>query len=78
MNGTSLQELMELGGWKSYEMVSRVRALGAGAPVTSNGRQCCGSRGFLCASIRPQTSSSDRAYFGTKLTMTSASNLRRR
>ena len=23
MNGTSLQELMELGGWKSYEMVLR-------------------------------------------------------
>ena len=22
-NGTSLQELMELGGWKSYEMVLR-------------------------------------------------------
>jgi len=23
MNGTNLQELMELGGWKSYEMVLR-------------------------------------------------------
>jgi integrase len=23
MNGTTLQELMELGGWKSYEMVLR-------------------------------------------------------
>lgn len=23
MSGTSLQELMELGGWKSYEMVLR-------------------------------------------------------
>lgn len=23
MNGASLQELMELGGWKSYEMVLR-------------------------------------------------------
>ena len=23
MNGTSLQELMELGGWKSFEMVLR-------------------------------------------------------
>ncbi len=23
MNGTSLQELMELGGWESYEMVLR-------------------------------------------------------
>ena len=23
MNGTSLQELMELGGWKSYEMALR-------------------------------------------------------
>lgn len=23
MHGTSLQELMELGGWKSYEMVLR-------------------------------------------------------
>ena len=23
MNGTSLQELMDLGGWKSYEMVLR-------------------------------------------------------
>jgi|GEM_PF-1555204 len=23
MNGTSLQQLMELGGWKSYEMVLR-------------------------------------------------------
>jgi len=27
MNGTSLQELMELGGWKSYEMVLRYARL---------------------------------------------------
>jgi integrase len=31
MNGTSLQELMELGGWKSYEMVLRYAHL---APST--------------------------------------------
>ena len=29
MNGTSLQELMELGGWKSYEMVLRYAHLAA-------------------------------------------------
>lgn len=28
-NGTSLQELMELGGWKSYEMVLRYAHLAA-------------------------------------------------
>lgn len=27
MSGTSLQELMELGGWKSYEMVLRYAQL---------------------------------------------------
>jgi hypothetical protein len=30
MSGTSLQELMELGGWKSYEMVLRCAQLGTG------------------------------------------------
>lgn len=28
-NGTSVQELMELGGWSSYEMVPRYAHLGA-------------------------------------------------
>jgi integrase len=54
MSGTSLQELMELGGWKSFEMVLRYARDGAslralGARASRDGRAAdragLGSRG---------------------------------
>jgi len=38
MNGTTLQELMELGGWKSFEMVLRYAHLASGHLSTAAAR----------------------------------------
>ena len=38
MNGTSLQGLMELGGWKSYEMVLRYAHLAPEHPSSAAAR----------------------------------------
>jgi len=37
-SGTSLPELMELGGWKSYEMVLRYAHLAPEKPISVAGR----------------------------------------